>query len=97
MDLIYHYGCSECKDPRDRVYGLLSLAMGRRYILQDYSKLILEVYWDIVWFQNVGGQKYYDEDDINSSIFSSLRLQHIAPWFLGSSPSSVEAVPKSFI
>jgi hypothetical protein len=37
VDLVYQYGLSECKDPRDKVYGLLGLAVDGCYILPGYS------------------------------------------------------------
>ncbi|KAI0614919.1 HET domain protein [Pyrenophora tritici-repentis] len=55
------YSSQECKDPRDKVYGLLGLVQGGHVPTVDYSKSLTEVFVDAVkalhdeyWMQSTG-------------------------------------------
>jgi hypothetical protein len=43
-----HFAQQECYDPRDKVYGLLSLVRKEDHIPVDYSKTMLEVFTDVM-------------------------------------------------
>jgi len=45
---IRHHCKSDCHDPRDKVYGLLGLTPERWRVRVDYTKEVLEVYFDAV-------------------------------------------------
>lgn len=61
MTLLKACGKSGCQDPRDKVYALLGLASDCRggASVPDYSKTTFEVYWDVMWFYNLGGDNYW--------------------------------------
>ena len=44
----FQYSQNHCRDPRDRVYGLLGLTPERWRLRVDYTKTVLEVYLDTV-------------------------------------------------
>ncbi|CAE7020633.1 hypothetical protein P3342_004476 [Pyrenophora teres f. teres] len=55
------YSQQECKDPRDKVYGLLGLVQSEHVPTVDYSKSLIEVFADAVkalhdeyWMQSTG-------------------------------------------
>jgi hypothetical protein len=43
-----HFARQECYDPRDKVYGLLSLVRKEDHVPVDYSKTMLEVFSDVM-------------------------------------------------
>jgi len=43
-----HFAQQECYDPRDKVYGLLSLVRKKDHVPVDYSKTMLEVFSDVM-------------------------------------------------
>ncbi|TVY89924.1 Heterokaryon incompatibility protein 6,OR allele [Lachnellula willkommii] len=51
-DLLWSYQGSSCSDPRDKIYGLLGLALDcqNQELVVDYSKSLFEVYKDVVTF-----------------------------------------------
>jgi hypothetical protein len=60
VTLLRIYGDSCCQDPRDKVYALLGLASDCRgdALVPDYSKTTFELYWDVMWFHNLGAYDY---------------------------------------
>ncbi|TVY15911.1 Heterokaryon incompatibility protein 6, OR allele [Lachnellula arida] len=52
QDLLWSYQGSSCSDPRDKIYGLLGLALDcqNEELEVDYSKSLFEIYKDVVNF-----------------------------------------------
>lgn len=48
FDRIVQFSTQKCHDPRDRVYGLVSLASDASHLDIDYSKTMLEIAFDVV-------------------------------------------------
>ncbi|TVY34191.1 Heterokaryon incompatibility protein 6,OR allele [Lachnellula subtilissima] len=61
-DLLWSCQGSLCSDPRDKIYGLLGLALDCQdeELVVDYSKSLFEVYKDVVYFYS----KFYFVPDV---------------------------------
>lgn len=46
---------SECEEPRDKVYGLVGLAIDAQRFPMDYSKSLIDVWTDVMHFTHVKG------------------------------------------
>ncbi|KAF7564065.1 hypothetical protein G7046_g51 [Stylonectria norvegica] len=61
-----------CKDPRDRVYGLVGFAVDARGFRMDYSRSLMRVWTDTMHFMNYHGLFY--KSDLDSDVLFCGRL-----------------------
>lgn len=55
FQLLQHYKNAQCKDPKDKVYGLIGLASDVQKFPLDYKKSILQIWTDVMEFANEFG------------------------------------------
>lgn len=88
-DLLYAHRHALCKDPRDKIYGLIGLAVDARGFPMDYSKSLVEVWTDTMEFMNQ--QRMFErESDIIScgSLIKFLLMGTEASRFSAAQPRS---------
>ncbi|UPX21360.1 uncharacterized protein EKO05_0011546 [Ascochyta rabiei] len=68
-DCLRCFARQECFDPRDKVYGLLSLVCKEDQIPVDYSKSVYEVYMDVV--------KVLEKSDSSALFYAQRELKHL--------------------
>ncbi|KAJ2982485.1 hypothetical protein NQ176_g1349 [Zarea fungicola] len=55
IQLLQHYKNAQCKDPKDKVYGLIGLAQDAQRFPLDYNKSLLQIWTDFMEFANEFG------------------------------------------
>lgn len=86
--LLYEYRNSQCQDPKDKIYGLIGLAVdGHGFPKPDYNKPPIQIWTDVMEFMN--GHRLFDENSENDIIFCGTLVRYL---LMGTQSTPVQQV-----